>query len=97
MPRNTLAWERCDNCGRRAATSPCMVGGRKYNLCPYCQLVMISLGIAECSSPLMRVRVSRVSRAGEAVENLIRSVRSGAARTTRTTRSSRRRTRKKSA
>ena len=96
MPRNTLAWERCDSCGRRAATSPCMIGGRRYNLCPYCQLAMMSLGIAECTSPLVRVRVSRVTRAGEAAEDLVRSVRSGTARTTRMTRQSRRRSRKRS-
>jgi len=48
MPRNTLEWEKCDHCGRRIATSDCMIGGRTYRLCPYCAIALASLGITEC-------------------------------------------------
>ncbi|MEB3765513.1 MAG: hypothetical protein GSR77_05050 [Desulfurococcales archaeon] len=32
----TLAWERCDLCGRRGITTRCIYGGEALNLCPYC-------------------------------------------------------------
>ncbi len=32
----TLAWERCDLCGRRGITIRCVYGGEALNLCPYC-------------------------------------------------------------
>ncbi len=35
-PRNTLAWEVCEICGRHSPTTKCSINGRRLKLCIFC-------------------------------------------------------------
>jgi len=35
-PRNTLAWEICELCGRHIPTIECTIGDKKVKLCSFC-------------------------------------------------------------
>lgn len=36
MARGTLAWYRCEICGRKATVFECRYNGRTISICPYC-------------------------------------------------------------
>lgn len=40
MDRNTLAWYRCNICGRKGAVYECSLRGEKLLLCPNCALIL---------------------------------------------------------
>ena len=40
MVRETMAWYRCDVCGRRGLFYTCRHGARTLHLCPYCLVIL---------------------------------------------------------
>jgi len=61
MGRETMAWYKCDVCGRRGLFYECRWGARKVHVCPYCLIAL---------SGIVPLRCGREAR--EFLENLRR-------------------------
>jgi len=75
MVRETMAWYRCDICGRRGLFFYCRLGARKLHVCPYCLLALSNIAPLRCSQEareyLERVRAP-ISWAGESLAERVR-------------------------
>ena len=68
--RDILAWQMCDICHRRLATTTCQVDGRILRVCDFC-LELLTPNVLSCAQ--QRVRAVR-KRSVEINEKLIGSL-----------------------
>ncbi|MDM7275883.1 MAG: hypothetical protein P3X22_007220 [Thermoprotei archaeon] len=51
--RSTIAWVKCELCGRRGQTFECLAGKIVVNLCIYCATVLSASPKVKCKAPLV--------------------------------------------
>ncbi len=50
--RSTIAWVKCELCGRRSQTFECKIGKVDMSLCIYCAIALSATPRVACKAPL---------------------------------------------